>query len=106
MKKRVVVTGLGVISPVGNDIASFWESLKEGKGGVGPTTSFDATNFDSRIAAEVKNFDPTYYGISTKDIKRTARFVQFSIAAAKQAIESSGLDLNKEDRTRLGVIIG
>ncbi|MDP3041744.1 MAG: beta-ketoacyl synthase N-terminal-like domain-containing protein, partial [Candidatus Omnitrophota bacterium] len=64
MKKRVVVTGLGVISPVGNDISSFWNSLKEGKSGVGLTTSFDTTGFDSRIAAEIKNFDPTHYGIS------------------------------------------
>jgi len=106
MKKRVVITGLGVISPVGNDIVSFWQSLKEGRGGVGPTTSFDASGFDSRIAGEVKNFDPTYYGISLKDIKRTAKFVQFAIAAAKQAIESSGLVLDKQDRTRMGVIIG
>jgi len=106
MKKRVVITGLGVISPVGNDITSFWQSLKEGKSGVGPITSFDATAFDSRIAAEVKNFNPTHYGISLKDVKRTAKFVQFAVAAAKQAVESSGLDLNKEDRDRIGVIIG
>jgi len=106
MNKRVVVTGLGVISPVGNDIASFWNSLKEGKNGVGPITSFDATGFDSRIAAEVKNFDPTDYGISLKDIKRTAKFVQYAVASAKQAIESSGLVLDKEDRDRIGVIIG
>lgn len=91
---------------MGNDIASFWHSLKEGKSGVGPITSFDATDFDSRIAAEVKNFDPTQYGISLKDVKRTAKFVQFAVAAAKQAVESSGLDLNKEDRDRIGVIIG
>ncbi|MCG2714563.1 MAG: beta-ketoacyl-ACP synthase II [Candidatus Omnitrophica bacterium] len=106
MKKRVVITGLGVISPVGNDTQSFWQSLKEGKSGVGPITSFDATAFDSRIAAEVKDFDPTHYGISLKDVKRTAKFVQFAVAAAKQAVESSGLDLNKEDRDRIGVIIG
>lgn len=106
MKKRVVITGLGVISPVGNDIASFWQSLQEGKSGVGPITSFDATAFDSRIAAEVKNFDPTQHGISLKDVKKTAKFVQFAVAAAKQAVESSGLDLNKEDRDRIGVIIG
>ncbi|MDD5097741.1 MAG: beta-ketoacyl-ACP synthase II, partial [Candidatus Omnitrophica bacterium] len=91
---------------VGNDIASFWNSLKEGKSGVGPITSFDVTAFDSRIAAEVKNFDPTQYGISLKDVKRTAKFVQFAVAAAKQAIESSGLDLNAEDRDRIGVIVG
>ena len=106
MKKRVVITGLGVISPVGNDVASFWESLKEGKGGVGPITSFDATGFDSRIAAEVKNFDPTHHGISLKEIKRTAKFVQYAVAAAKQAVESSGLNLDQEDRNRIGVIIG
>lgn len=106
MKKRVVVTGLGIISPVGNDVSSFWESLKNGKGGVGPITTFDATAFDSRIAAEVKNFDPTHYGISLKDVKRTAKFVQYAVASAKQAIESSGLVLDKEDRTRIGVIIG
>lgn len=106
MKKRVVVTGLGVISPVGNEILSFWESLKNGVSGVDAITSFDATGFDSRIAAEVKNFDPTQYGISVKDIKRTARFVQFAVAAAKQAIESSGLALDKEDKDRIGVIIG
>ncbi|MDP2928246.1 MAG: beta-ketoacyl-ACP synthase II [Candidatus Omnitrophota bacterium] len=106
MKKRVVITGLGVISPVGNDILSFWESLVEGKGGVGPITSFDATAFDSRIAAEVKNFDPTNHGISLKEIKRTAKFVQYAVAAAKQAVESSGLNLDKEDRNRIGVIIG
>lgn len=106
MKKRVVVTGLGIISPVGNDILSFWDSLKNGKNGVGPITSFDASAFDSRIAAEVKNFDPTHYGISVKDIKRTAKFVQYAVAAAKQAVESSGLVLDKEDRDRIGVIIG
>jgi len=106
MKKRVVITGLGVVSPVGNDVASFWQSLKEGKSGVGPITSFDATAFDSRIAAEVKNFDPTQHGISLKDVKRTAKFVQFAVAAAKQAVESSGLDFSKEDTNRIGVIIG
>ncbi|MFA7294088.1 MAG: beta-ketoacyl-ACP synthase II [Candidatus Omnitrophota bacterium] len=106
MKKRVVITGLGVVSPVGNDVASFWQSLIDGKSGVGPNTTFDATAFDSRIAAEVKNFNPTDYGISLKDIKRTAKFVQFAIAAAKEAMESSGLDSKKNDATRMGVIIG
>lgn len=106
MKKRVVITGLGVISPVGNDPSSFWGSLKDGKNGVGPITSFDAADFDSRIAAEVKNFNPTDYGISLKDVKRTAKFVQYAVAAAKQAVESSGLVLEKEDRNRIGVMIG
>jgi 3-oxoacyl-[acyl-carrier-protein] synthase II len=106
MDRRVVVTGLGVISPVGNDISSFWEALKEGRNGVGPLTSFDATGFDSRIAAEVKGFNPALYGISFKDTKRMDKFVQYAVASAKQAIESSGLDLDKEDRTRIGVLVG
>ncbi|MFA4988023.1 MAG: beta-ketoacyl-ACP synthase II [Candidatus Omnitrophota bacterium] len=106
MKKRVVITGLGAITPVGNDVPGFWESLKEGKSGVGITKSFDATGFDSRISAEIKDFDPALYGISYKETKRTAKFVQFAIAAAKQAVDSSGLELEKEDRSRIGVLIG
>jgi 3-oxoacyl-[acyl-carrier-protein] synthase II len=106
MKKRVVITGLGVISPVGNDVTSFWQSLRDGRGGFGPIASFDAKDFDSRIAAEVKNFIPTDYGISAKEVKRTAKFVQYAIAAAKEAIDSSGLVLDKEDRNRIGVLIG
>lgn len=103
---RVVVTGLGVISPVGNDVASFWDSLKNGKGGIGPLTSFDASAFDSRIAGEVKGFDPGAYGLTSKDVRRTEKFVQYSIAAATQAIRDSGLALENEDRTRIGVLIG
>lgn len=106
MKKRVVITGLGVISPVGNDVDSFWTSLKEGKNGVGPITSFDPSGFDSRIAAEVKNFDPAKYGINIKEARRTAKFVQYAIAASREAVESSGLQLDKEDRNRIGVLIG
>lgn len=105
-KRRVVITGLGIISPVGNDLPSFWNSLKTGKGGVGPLTSFDATNFDSRIAAEVKDFDPGLYGMNSKEVRHTAKFVQYAIAASKQAIVSSGMDLDKENRDRIGVIIG
>jgi 3-oxoacyl-[acyl-carrier-protein] synthase II len=105
-KNRVVITGLGIISPVGNDVPSFWNSLKTGKGGIGPLTSFDPTNFDSRIAAEVKGFDPSLYGMDSKEAKRTAKFVQYAVAASKQAIESSGMDLNKENKDRIGVLIG
>ncbi|MFH0854999.1 MAG: beta-ketoacyl-ACP synthase II [Candidatus Omnitrophota bacterium] len=106
MENRVVITGLGVISPVGNDITGFWKSLKEGKSGVGPLTSFDPANFDSRIAGEVKGFDPSAYGIDSKDARRTAKFVQYALAAAKQAVASSGLDLDKENKERCGVLIG
>jgi 3-oxoacyl-[acyl-carrier-protein] synthase II len=105
-RRRVVITGLGVISPVGNDINTYWNSLKEGKCGIGPLTCFEPSAFDSRIAAEVKDFNPVIYGMDIKEARRTAKFVQFAVAAAKQAIESSGLDLATENRERIGVLIG
>ena len=89
-EKRVVITGLGIISPVGNDVSSFWQALKEGKSGVGTITSFDAA----------------FFGISSKDTKRMDKFSQYAVAAAKQAITHSGLNLDKEDRERIGVIVG
>ena len=103
---RVVVTGLGAICAVGNDVPSFWQALKEGKSGIGPLKTFDASKFDSHIAGEVKGFDPALYGLSTKDTKRMDKFTQYAIAASKQAVQSSGLDLAKEDRNRIGVMIG
>lgn len=106
MENRVVVTGLGIISPIGNDIPTFWQSLKEGKSGAGMITHFDSSKFDSHIAAEVKNFDPTLYGLSSKDVKRMDKFAQFAIAAARQAFSDASLDLEKEDRERIGVLIG
>jgi len=105
-ENRVVITGLGVISPVGNDISTFWEALKEGKSGVARLTSFDATGFDSQVAGEVKGFDPSAYGMDFKEVKRTAKFVQYAIAAAKQALAWSGLDLEKGNRDKFGVLIG
>jgi 3-oxoacyl-[acyl-carrier-protein] synthase II len=105
-EKRVVVTGLGIISPVGNDAPSFWSSLKAGRGGVRTLTSFDPAGFDSQIAAEVKGFDPHMYKIPAKEIRRLEKFVQYSIAASAQAIADAGLDLDKENRDRIGVLIG
>lgn len=105
-ENRVVVTGTGVISAVGNDVPSFWDALKKGKSGIGPITSFDASAFDSRIAGEVKGFDPALYGMGFKEVKRMDKFVQYAVACAKQAITGSGLDLEKEDRNRIGVLIG
>jgi 3-oxoacyl-[acyl-carrier-protein] synthase II len=106
MNRRVVVTGLGVVSPVGNDITSFWNALIEGKSGIDKITLFDASGFDSQIAGEVKGFNPKDYGITPRDLRRTDRFVQYAIAASKQAIEGAGLDLGREDKTRIGVLIG
>ena len=95
-----------MISPVGNDVSTFWQALKEGKTGIGPLTSFDASQFDSRIAGEVKGFDLGQYGVSAKDARRMDKFAQYAVAAAKQAITDAGLDLDKEDRNRIGVVVG
>jgi 3-oxoacyl-[acyl-carrier-protein] synthase II len=105
-ENRVVVTGLGAICAVGNDVDSLWQALKDGKSGIGPLTTFDASAFDSHIAGEVKGFDPGLYGLSSKDTKRMDKFVQYAVAAAKQAVTDAGLVLDKEDRTRIGVLIG
>ena len=106
MDRRVVITGLGIISPLGNDTSTFWKSLQEGKSGIGRLTSFDASAYDSKIAGEVKGFEPTLHGISAKETKRMEKFVQYAVASSKQAIDDSGLDLEKEDRNRIGVLIG
>jgi len=105
-ENRVVITGLGIISPVGNDVATFWQALKNGKSGVGPLTSFDSAAFDSRVAGEVKGFNPAMAGLDFKETRRTAKFVQYALAAAKQALVSSGLDLYKGNKERFGVLIG
>ena len=90
MKRRVAVTGLGVISPVGNDLASFWTSMMEGRSGAGPITRFDASNTEAKIAAEVKGFDPSLY-MEKKDARKMADFTQFAVAAAVQAWRDAGL---------------
>jgi len=105
MEKRVVVTGMGVESPVGLGVESFWKGVRDGISGVGPVTLFDASDMTSRIAAEVKDFDPTKW-ISPKDARHTDRFTQFAIAAAQEAIEQSGLNSSKIDKSRVGVLIG
>lgn len=103
--RRVVVTGLGVVSPVGNTIEQFWKSLLEGKSGVKRLSCFDPTYFTSKIAAEVRNFDPSSY-LSPKEMRRMDRFVQFAVVSAKMAMLDSALNLDKEDRSRIGVLIG
>ena len=105
MNKRVVVTGLGAITPIGIGRDAFWQGLLAGMSGVGPITRFDATDFSTKIAAEVKEFDPSLY-IDKKEAKRMDRFTQFAVAASKMALEDSGIDLEKEDRTMIGTMIG
>lgn len=104
MSRRVVVTGLGVISPVGNTVDAFWNSLKEGVCGINTTTAFDITEYDVKVSGEVKEFDATKF-MDKKIAKRMDRFSHFAVAASQEAIEMSRLDLEKEDLTRIGVII-
>jgi 3-oxoacyl-[acyl-carrier-protein] synthase II len=106
MEKRVVVTGLGLISSLGNSVASNWKALCEGRSGIGPLQTFDVTAYDARIASEVKGFDPLAFGMTAKEAKRFEKFVLFALASTKQAIVDSGLDVEKEDRERIGVIVG
>jgi 3-oxoacyl-[acyl-carrier-protein] synthase II len=104
--RRVVVTGLGVISSLGQHIGPFWENIVAGKCGIEKITSFDAANFDCQIAAEVKDFNPAAAFPSPKEIKRTDRFSQFGVFAGHQALLDSGLDLEKVNRDEVGAFIG
>ena len=106
--RRVVVTGLGMINPTGHDVMSTWDEAIQGKSGIDHITHFDTTDFQVKIAGEVKNFDAGQY-MDTKEVKRSTRFVQLAIAAAKEAVEDSGLDLSGDNHlygTSIGVGIG
>jgi len=102
--RRAVVTGLGAITPIGNDAASFWTSLLAGTSGVGPITAYDPSDEEVRIAAEVKGFDPATW-IDFKQARRMSRFSQFAVAAAAQAIADSGLEITDANRNEIGVIV-
>lgn len=104
--RRIVITGIGVISPLGNDLASTWEAMKAGRSGIDTIKSMDVTGYSTKIAGEVKNFDPTPYFKTPKDARRVDRFTHFAMGAAGMALKDSGLDLEAEDKTRIGVMIG
>lgn len=104
-KKRIVVTGMGVISPVGTGLNKFWANLKAGKSGIGPITKFDASEFPTRIAGEVLDYDPLQY-FNSKESRNLAHFVQYASVAAKEAIQHAQLDLSKVDLDRVGVLVG
>lgn len=104
MERRVAVTGLGVISPVGTDVPSAWTALKAGKNGIGKVTKFDATDYKATLAAEVKDFDPLLY-MPKGDLRKTDLYTQYAVAAAAQAVEDSGI-VGKIDSERLGVYVG
>ncbi len=105
-ERRVVVTGLGVVSSLGHDMDAFWNNLIAGRCGIDKITAFDVSKFDCQIAAEVKNFDPSPAFPSPKEIRRTDRFAQFGVYAAYQAMKDAGLDPGRLDRDEIGVFIG
>ena len=105
MRRRVVVTGLGCISPLGNDFPSTWTALIEGKSGAAPITHFDASGHKTRFACEVKGFDPAAH-LGTKEARRMDRFCQFAVVAANEAAQDAGLKVTDENRDRIGVIVG
>jgi 3-oxoacyl-[acyl-carrier-protein] synthase II len=103
--QRVVVTGMGIVSPIGNSVDEFWSSLLEGRSGTGLISLFDAEGFDSRIAGEVKEFDPRDV-LDAKEARRTDRFIQFAVAATRSALEVANLQISDVNRARVGVLIG
>ncbi|KGF30650.1 beta-ketoacyl-ACP synthase II [Oligella urethralis] len=104
MRRRVVITGLGIVSPVGNTIDSAWDNLVNGRSGIGPITRFDASEFNSQIAGEVKDFDVTKY-IGAREAKQMDTFIHYGIAASLDAWQDSGLDINQINPERAGVIV-
>lgn len=106
-ERRVVITGIGVVTPVGNDLQTFWENIKKGVSGIGNVTHYDTTEFDCKIAGEVRGFNPVDHFKNPKDARRTDRYTQFAVAASKMAINDAGIDPSTyADPTRFGVIVG
>lgn len=102
---RVVITGMGAVTPIGNNVEDFWKSLKSGANGIDSITAFDTENYKAKLAAEVKDFNPEDY-LDKREVRRMDRFCHFAIAASKQAVENSKLDLDNIDKERFGVIVG
>jgi 3-oxoacyl-[acyl-carrier-protein] synthase II len=105
VSNRVVVTGMGVLSPIGLTLESYWDGLCAGRSGIGPITKFDVTDFPSKIAGELKGFIATDY-LDRKEVRRMDEFVQYAVVATQMALEDSGLDLEGEDKERIGVVLG
>ncbi|HEX8679731.1 MAG TPA: beta-ketoacyl-ACP synthase II [Chthoniobacterales bacterium] len=103
--RRVVISGIGVVTPIGNDVPTFWDNLKNGVSGIDRFDAFDSTDFDCKIAGQVRNFDPKDYVKNPKDVRRTDRFAQLAMGAAKLALQDSGIDLEKTNRDRFGVVV-
>ena len=104
-KRRVVITGLGIVSPVGNDVATAWRNILAGNSGIGPVTHFDASTFPTRIAGEVRDFDPAKF-VAPKDVKKMDPFIHYGIAASIDALADAGLHPHEHDAERIGVAVG
>jgi len=104
-KPRVVVTGLGALTPVGNSVEEYWAAILQGRSGIGPITRFDAAGYSTRIAGELRNFDPLKW-VDKKEARRLDPYLQYALACAAMAVEDAGLNLDKEDRNRIGVLVG
>jgi len=102
--RRVVITGMGVVTPLGSELETFWDNLLKGRSGIGRITRFDTADYDCRIAGEVRDFEPRNVFNNPKDVKRTDRFTQLAMGAAKMAMKDSGIDIEKTNRERFGVI--
>ena len=106
MSRRVVITGMGMVSPLGNDLASTWDGIVNGRSGIGPVTHFDASAFTTRIAGEIRDFDPTAFGIPPKDAKKMEPFIHYGLAASFMAMDDAGLEVTEANAERIGAILG
>src|SRR3546814_2439745 len=104
-RRRVVVTGLGIVSPVGNDVATAWSNILAGRSGIGPITYFDVSAYTTRFGGMIRDFDAKQW-LSVKDVKRTDPFIHYGVAAAKQAVSDAGLEITDDNRERIGVCVG
>ncbi|AAW74137.1 3-oxoacyl- synthase II [Xanthomonas oryzae pv. oryzae KACC 10331] len=105
MSRRVVVTGMGIVSPLGNDLATSWDGIVHGRSGIGPITQIDASQFTTKIAGEIKNFDPTLF-VSAKDVKKMDSFIHYGLGASFMALDDSGLEIDDSNAERVGAILG
>ncbi|KLD71799.1 beta-ketoacyl-ACP synthase II [Xanthomonas pisi] len=105
MSRRVVVTGMGMVSPLGNDLASSWDGIIHGRSGIGPITQIDASQFTTKIAGEIKNFDPALF-VSAKDVKKMDSFIHYGVGASFMALDDSGLVIDESNAERIGAILG
>ncbi len=105
-ERRVVITGMGIVSPVGNDLSTFWDNLTQGHSGIGPVTLFDTALYDCKFGGEIKDFEPASYFKEAKASRRADRYIQLAIAASKMALEDSGIDLVETDLDRFGCMVG